>query len=295
MPVRRVYGQLPDRPDQRDYLLDEHVRLPAADALPTSVDLRTSGHLSWPLYDQGQLGSCTANAVAGALRYTAGSESLPDLDPSRLWIYYQERVIEGSVGTDAGAEIRDGLKVVSSLGFPPEADWPYDIARFADAPPAAANTDAKADRATKYMRVTVSQAALRQALAAGFAVVVGFTVYESFESDAVASSGEVPMPVRGEQVVGGHAVLCVGYDDHAQRFLCRNSWGADWGQGGYFTIPYGYLGSSAYASDFWSIELVAEGSGPTPTPTPTDPLHELAALLRQFVSDVSGWLTRHNL
>lgn len=290
-----AYGCLADTRDPRDYRLEGLVSLPPEQALPPSVDLRGFGHLDWPLYDQGDLGSCTANAIAAALRYCAGMLGLADIDPSRLWIYYQERVIEGTTDQDSGAQLRDGLKVVSSEGWPPESAWPYDPARYADAPPPAVDTQAKADLVTKYMRVTVTPLALKQALAAGYPVVVGFEVFESFESDVVTRTGVVPMPGRSEDVIGGHAVLCVGYDDASQRFTCRNSWGDGWGAAGYFTIPYAYLGSPALANDFWAIEAEVEGNGPAPTPTPNDPLHELAALLKQFIADVSGWLSRHGL
>jgi C1A family cysteine protease len=164
-----------------------------------------------------------------------------------------------------------------------------------------ADTDAKADRVTKYMRVNVSPTALKQAIAAGFPVVVGFDVYESIELDSVAETGILPMPAPGEQEVGGHAVLCVGYDDSTQRFLCRNSWGDGWGQGGYFTIPYAYLGSTHYAQDFWAVQQEVEGGGPTP-PKPSDPLHELAALIRQEIAAAEqraaafrDWLAKHGL
>ena len=84
----------------------------------------------------------------------------------------------------------------------------------------------------------------------------GFTVYESFESQEVAKTGVVPMPAPGEQVVGGHAVLAVGYDDSAQTFMVRNSWGTGWGQAGYFTMPYAYLTTRGLSSDFWTIRIV---------------------------------------
>jgi C1A family cysteine protease len=90
----------------------------------------------------------------------------------------------------------------------------------------------------------------------------GFTVYESFESDAVAQTGIVPMPSSNEEVLGGHAVLAVGYDDASTSFIVRNSWGPNWGQKGYYQMPYGYLTNTDLASDFWAIQVV---SGPTAT------------------------------
>ena len=94
---------------------------------------------------------------------------------------------------------------------------------------------------------------MRSCLAAGFPFVFGFSVYESFESPEVAKTGVVPMPSGNEQLLGGHAVLCVGYDDASARFLVRNSWGTGWGMAGYFTIPYDYLADRDLSDDFWTL------------------------------------------
>src|SRR5271157_81551 len=136
------YGWIKDRPDFRDHLYRRPAGLLAA-PLPESVDLRAQCP---PVYDQGQLGSCTANAIAGALEFDRIKEGLPDFTPSRLFIYYNERVMEGTVGTDSGAQIRDGIKSVGSVGAPPETDWPYNIAEFAVKPPPKAFTDAPLDK-----------------------------------------------------------------------------------------------------------------------------------------------------
>jgi C1A family cysteine protease len=249
------YGWRPDLPDHLDrkYTL----RLPGV-ARPTSVDLRPKCP---PVYDQGDLGSCTANAIAGALEFDQMRQSLAVFTPSRLFIYYNERVIEGTVGTDAGAELRDGIKSIASQGAPPETVWPYDVSQFATKPPDAAYTDALGDVALKYERIdnTVLDQ-LKDSLAAGFPFALGFTVYESFESDAVAQTGVVPMPGPNEGVVGGHAVDGVGYDEGSRIIICRNSWNTTWGQAGYFTLPYDYVTNSDLASDFWNVEIVGKAS-----------------------------------
>jgi len=238
------YGWRPDLPDPRDLTF-----APLGVTLPARVDL--SGHLPAP-FDQGQLGSCTGNAIAGAVLFAeiTGGHVVEGI-PSRLFIYYGERVIEGDVGEDNGAQIRDGLKVVATEGAPPESVWPYDVAKFAEEPPAAAYAAARKHRATAYHHV--NRGDLRAALAAGFPVVLGFTVYESFESQEVADTGVVNMPARGEEIVGGHAVLVVGYDTATKRYKVRNSWGPDWGDGGYFTMPFQYLDRPGLSSDFWTI------------------------------------------
>ena len=246
------YGWVPDLPDARDHMYAAPVAMLAA--LPPKVDLRPNCP---PVYDQGQLGSCTGNAIAGAVQFEREKQHLtPDFVPSRLFIYYGERVIEGTVGTDSGAQIRDGIKVVANQGVPPETDWPYDITKFTQKPPPAAFSDALHDRAVSYSRLTQTLTQMKGCLASGFPFVFGFTVYDSFESQTVAQTGVVPMPAAGESVLGGHAVMAVGYDDTQQRFIVRNSWGPGWGMQGYFTIPYAYLTAHNLASDFCTVRLV---------------------------------------
>lgn len=243
------YGWIPQLPDLRDARLST----PPVTALPPSTDLASQANMP-PIYDQGQLGSCTGNAIAGAVDYDNHRQNGTFLAPSRLWIYYQERVIEGTVSQDAGGQIRDGIKAVANLGVCPETDWPYDITTFANQPPAGDYTDALKDRALTYQAVTQDLYALKGVLAGGLPVVFGFTVYAPFESPQVATSGVVPMPAPTDKVVGGHAVVLVGYDDAVDRFRVRNSWGTSWGQAGYFELPYLYVTSASLASDFWVIQ-----------------------------------------
>lgn len=247
------YGWLRDLPDARDHLYAAPPHI--LKNLPSSVDLRP--HCP-PVYDQGELGSCTANALAAADQFDQlHQDSASPFTPSRLFIYYEERKIEGTIDSDSGAQIRDGIKVLASEGAPPETDWPYDISEFAAEPPADAYTDALQYKVTAYQRIPQNLAQMKGCLAAGFPFVFGFTVYESFESDEVAASGVVDMPGPLEQAIGGHAVMACGYSDSQNRFIVRNSWGEDWGQAGYFTIPYAYLLSTDLASDFWTLRSVA--------------------------------------
>lgn len=247
------YGWSPDLPDSRDFLYSAP-RIALA-ALPPEMDLRP---MCPPVYDQGRIGSCTANAIGAAFEFVLAQEQLPDFMPSRLFIYYNERVIEHTVNTDAGAQIRDGIKCAVNQGACNEKTWPYNIAQFTKQPPAAAYQEAKKYQVTSYSRVTQTLSQLKGCLANGYPFVFGFTVYESFESQQVAQTGVMTMPAPKEKVVGGHAVLAVGYDDASQRFIIRNSWGPGWGQKGYFTMPYAYITESNLADDFWTIRLVED-------------------------------------
>jgi len=241
-----------DLPDARDCAYAAPlIRFPQG--LPTSIDLRSECP---PVYDQGQLGSCTGNGIAGAIEFDQRKQGNTEFTPSRLFIYYNERVIEGTVAQDAGAQIRDGLKSVATLGAPPETDWPYDITKFADKPNPQAYADALQDLVTSYVRVSQVLTQMQGCLAEGYPIVLGFTVYESFESQSVTDTGVVPMPASGEKVLGGHCVVGVGYDDTKRVFIIRNSWGPDWGMKGYCTMPYEYLLNAQLANDFWTIRTV---------------------------------------
>ena len=243
--INQNYGWRPDLPDQRD--LPFSLFAPAT--LPKKVDLRASCP---PVYDQGQLGSCTANGIGAAIEFGINKQSLPDFMPSRLFIYYNERVIENSVKSDSGAQIRDGIKTAAKDGVCPEKEWPYKVSKFKTRPPAKCYTDALKNVILKYERLTGIKD-YKTALASGYPFVFGFTVYESFESDEVASTGIVPMP--SGSALGGHCVMAVGYDDDKSWFICRNSWGPKWGDKGYFYLPYQYF-TPSLTDDFWVIYTV---------------------------------------
>jgi C1A family cysteine protease len=218
--------------------------------LPVSVDLSPRCPA---IYDQGQLGSCTANAIAGAMEFDQMKQNLVVYPPSRLFIYFQERKTEGTIAKDAGAQIRDGIKVVASIGAPPENLWPYDILKFTEAPPALACDAAALDRSVSYYRLDPQNLDhLKTSLAAGYPFVVGIQVYPSFAE--AEFTGIIPMPSPGEKSEGGHAILFVGYDDNAKVLKFRNSWGSTWGQSGYGLLPYDYF--KATASDCWTIRTM---------------------------------------
>ena len=201
--------------------------------------------------------SCTANAIAAALEFDQMKEKQQVFMPSRLFIYYNERVMEGTVNEDSGAQIRDGIKSVAQQGDCPETLWPYDITKFAVKPPAQCYQQALKFKALQYQRLSQILNQLKGCLASGYPFVFGFTVYSSFESQQVAQTGHAPMPSPPEASVGGHAVMAVGYDDSQNWFIVRNSWGVGWGMQGYFTLPYAYLLEQNLANDFWTIRIVS--------------------------------------
>ncbi|WP_122628272.1 C1 family peptidase [Lucifera butyrica] len=248
MPMHK-YLLKKDTLDLRDHIFYS-AKYKLVEHLPTKVDLRASCS---PIVDQGELGSCTANAIASGLREyleLKAGQSLTTL--SRLFLYYEERLLEGTVNEDSGAEIRDGMKVLNQIGVCPEADWPYDISTFTNPPNNKDVADAAAFKVSEYHRIA-SLTQLKAALAEGLPVVIGIEVYASFESDEVAKTGIVPIPDKSkEQYLGGHAVLVVGYDDSRNMLIVRNSWGDSWGDKGYCYLPYDYF--NQYSSDCWTSQ-----------------------------------------
>ncbi len=249
----KKYGWKRSLPDHRDHRFAPKTCM--LKALPSMVDLRPQCPA---IYDQGDLGSCTANAIGGLVEFLEMKERHPAFVPSRLFIYYNERVLEGTVSQDAGAEIRDGMKVVANLGAPHESLWWYNTAKFAVKPNKKVYADGLKHKVSEYLSVdNTNLDDMRACLADGYPVVGGFTVYESFESDTVARTGIVPMPKKSEQVLGGHAILVVGYDDSKNWFIVRNSWGASWGAAGCFFISYNFFTNPQLADDFWTAHVAA--------------------------------------
>lgn len=222
--------------------------------LPAQIDPRPELP---PVFDQGQLGSCTANATAAAFQYDGILDGQNPGGLSRLWIYFQERKLEGELGQgDTGAIGSDAFKVASTIGIPPEADWPYDINTYQGPVPDRATRDEGHYKLVKpYHAVSPSETALKRVLANGQTVAFGFQVYSSFESGEVERTGIVPMPDPStEQLLGGHEVLLVGYLKAQPEYgLVRNSWGPTWGDGGYCLMPWKLLTSRKLAGDWTTI------------------------------------------
>ncbi len=252
---RKGLGRKVDAPDARDFKLAPAPHLGIGAPLPSSADVFAGLHL--PVYDQGELGSCTANAGVLYRRFLAqrfSKYSSPDEDLSRLFLYYQERLLpwNNDPGTDSGAAIRDIFTVLAHTGVCSESDDPYVPADFAstganDSPKSL--DDARLYRIGAYHRIP-DAATAKSVLASGYAIALGFIVYESFE--AIGGDGTLRMPRSGEPILGGHAVVIRGYDDDRSSFCCQNSWGAGWGSDGLFWMPYEYIERAELSQpDLW--------------------------------------------
>lgn len=245
----KKYGWRPDLPDHRDFRYSLTMKPPTK--VPSKVDLRA---LLPPVQDQGELGSCTAHATVAMLEHNQIEIGQPLTPLSRLFAYYNARVVENSAGSDSGAALRDVIASLASQGVCQESDWPYDPAQFAVRPTDACYAEAANAKISVYARLTTLDDML-VCLASGHPFVFGFTVYQSFESKEVAATGIVNMPGSAESALGGHAVCAVGYDQDAARFIIRNSWGPDWGQAGYFTMPFDYVTNTNLADDIWAVQV----------------------------------------
>lgn len=235
--------------------------------LPTSVDLKASCS---PIEDQGDIGSCTAHAAIGMLEYFERKSFGKHIDGSRLFLYKVTRNIMRSTG-DTGAYLRNVMGALTLFGVPPEDFYPYDTSKFDDEPSAFLYSFAQNFQALSYYRLDtpgVSNSALLTAIKTnvfkGLPAMFGFTVYSSY-AQTETNGGCFPYPTRNDYVVGGHAIMVVGYDDNKKitntntggtqttgALLIRNSWGTSWGQGGYGWLPYQYV-TAGLTSDWWSM------------------------------------------
>jgi len=268
-------GWLRDLPDFRDYTDKNEKIAPHLEAIgiaqpekltvPPMIDLRA---YCSPVEDQGALGSCTANAVVGLVEYFERRAFGKYIDASRLFLYKATRDLLHWTG-DTGAYLRSTIGALALFGVPPEEYWPYKITTFDIEPSAFCYAFAQDYRAISYFRLddmATTPAALvtkiKAGLAAGIPCVFGFTVYSSIAQ--AAKSGRIPYPGKGEKVLGGHAMLVIGYDDNVTitnsnsgatskgALLIRNSWGPTWGNHGYGALPYDYV-TQQLAVDFWSL------------------------------------------
>lgn len=250
----RIYNVVKSEVQPKNYSLIFSSIISSVIKAPVKMDLRAQCS---PIVDQGKLGSCTGNAIASGLREfllikSTGVNPLNVDRLSRLFIYYEERKLENTIDQDAGAQIADGMKVLLSMGVALESDDPYDINTFTTAPTDTAIQNALNYRVTSTEKLSTTKQ-VKLALASGLPVVIGMEVFESFESHAIANTGKMPMPKKGEQNLGGHCVTIVGYDDLQKVFIVRNSWGEGWGDKGYFYMPYAY--ATKHTWDYWTAKV----------------------------------------
>ncbi len=221
--------------------------IPVVTSFPDIIDLRKDCP---PIYDQGNLGSCTSNALAAAFYYISKTK----FNPSRLFIYYNERKIEHSVKKDSGATLNDGINSLEKYGVCEEQLWPYIIEKFTIKPDRICYINARDNKVITAVNIIQELSTMKSYLVNNLPFVIGIAVYTSFENENVNKTGRVSLPnVETEQLLGGHAILIVGYNDNDKTFIFRNSWGINWGDTGYGYIPYDYITNVSLTSDLWCI------------------------------------------
>jgi C1A family cysteine protease len=262
------YNRIPDLRSIHDTKYALHPETKKKVTLPPADDLTDEQS---PVVDQGNLGSCTGNADAGAeefLQLMEIKENIPlneapeiyipgEFCPvSRLFIYWNERAIEGTTDQDSGASISDGMKALTKWGVCRESVWPYDIGAAFTQPTTAAFAEAEKHKLRHAYRINDGDLThMKTCIYHGFPFVFGITVYESFESAQATKTGVIPMPQSSESVLGGHAILAVAYDDSTQLVKFKNSWGTSWGQSGYGFLPYAYISNTDLTSDIWTLRF----------------------------------------
>jgi C1A family cysteine protease len=218
--------------------------------IPAIVDLRNKLPV---IYDQGNLGSCTANALCYCFDYVDDT----NFYPSRLFLYYNVRMLDKNVNQDAGSTLTQGIVALEKYGISSENLWPYIIPKFRDKPSPNAYLDASKHKLLSAKRVQQTMSSMKGCLQSGFPFVTGIMIYSSFESNVATKTGYIPMPnTRTERLLGGHAVTCVGYNDTRGVWIMKNSWGTGWGDNGNFYLPYNYLLSASLSGDLWQITKV---------------------------------------
>lgn len=264
--LKKRFGWKRQPIDHRDY----HFRVPPRKLalLPAAVDLAPNMP---PADDQGDLGACGPNSVDVLLQYDQKIEKQAVFPTSRLTTYWFTRYLQGDTADDTGVDNRTMLKALNTYGFCQETLWPYNVAKFAQKPPAAAIAAAALNKITSYAAVTVNLDQMRGTIASGFPFLFGADVYQAILSDQVAATGIIPMPKKSETPIGGHDVAFVGYDDKRRAFKFEMPWGKSWGLQGYGWWPYDYATDPNRCGDFWVINAVP-GAVPTPPPPgPVDP------------------------
>jgi C1A family cysteine protease len=228
--------------------------------LPEKYDLRTVfPECIPPVLDQLQLGACGPNEISNAMRFCLAREKVSIFQPSRLYIYYFTRLFEGSdINQDTGVSISGACGAVSKYSACSENNWGYDITKFTLQPPRNALIAAHTHiPGFKFLQVPQNLTSIKTALVSGFPILIGVQLYSSFESDEVTKTGVVPMPdTKKEQLLGGHCLMIIAYDDKTQTFTGMNSWGGGpngWGQQGFFTIPYAYILDPNLGGDYCQV------------------------------------------
>ena len=220
----------------------------------TTSNCNSPNKIMPPVYQQETLGSCTANALCAAMQFNNSN-----IQGSRLFVYYNERLVDNTTDEDGGAYLSDGIDVLKKYGVCQESEWPYDISKYTLEPTKSCYTNALEHKAIKVENISQDLFRMKKALWSGYPIILAIRIFNSFTSDYIKETGIVSMPDDNDILIGSHAILVAGYndnmiiDDNKGYWICRNSHGANWGDNGYFYLPYKYLLDITLTTDLWII------------------------------------------
>lgn len=224
--------------------------------LPDKINLYNL--IPLPILNQENLGSCTANVISNYILYYFKQYKMKEYQPSRLYIYYFSRLLEGTINEDSGCDIRNVLKAVSKYGACNEKIYPYIIKNFKEIPPYYCFLDGKLRiKKIRYLSIEQNLNIIKNCLYRRYPIILGVNIYESFENQDTLKSGNILMPnINIEQNLGFHCILLIGYNDIENNFIFINSWGDGVGNNGLFNIPYEYILSNQLSNDLWIIDSI---------------------------------------
>ena len=249
--MKHIYNLSKDSPSQHDLKRSVNLKLQPKNIVPKIIDHRSTCP---PIYQQGDVGSCTSSAICGVFYHNLVNFNYVNIFyPSRMFVYYNTRSLKHTINVDNGGSLRDALKALHIFGTCPEDLWQYNVNYLNVKPPRLAYRIGLKNSGITYSHVPQIISQLKQCLVDGFLFVFGISIYSSFESDVVEKTGYVPLPTRSDEYLGGHALCAVGYDDHKQVFIVRNSWGCNWGDNGYCYLPYEYMTNHELVYDIWTF------------------------------------------
>jgi len=250
MKTKYLYGWIPDKNDNEvDDNNTKYFSIHQAKYLNGIPDCNLKSKCP-PVYISSNLNSCVSNSVAFIYHYTQKKLDI-NISPSRLFLYYNTRMIENTINKDVGCQIKNCLESINLYGVCNENEYPYKIDNVFNKPPVNFyNPDIK----IKFSKIEQTIDQIKLALNNNYPIIFGFNVFESFESDEIEKTGIVPYPNEEENILGGHCAVIIGCDSDKEVFIIRNCWGFIWGDKGYFYLPYQYVINTNFCDNFWIID-----------------------------------------
>jgi len=262
--TNRLLNVVRSQPDERDYRLEFDRETPEGQVVLPSRLTMTLPIQVGEVFDQGSIGSCTANAAGSMYSCILQKISGSTITPSRLYVYWNSRSFTNTTSQDVGCTLRDTMRALARFGVCRESIWSYRPENLFRRPAFNCFTEGSTRQALSYASIPTDLFQMKSVLNAGYPFVFGLLLFSSFMDSSVITTGNVKNPdLKKEQFLGGHAMCAIGYDDEKQAFLVRNSWGRGWGMNGDAYIPYEYMTNPELCFDMWTLYSVEIPSPPS--------------------------------